>query len=236
MVQAQLNGFFIPTSRAQRRLSTSRPAAAGICVTDSPPHRDPRCTPASERRATEAEFFADHGFVLLPHATAVRDWDATLRPSTCRGDREASSASGCFPGRRSKFSRSRRSCSAEAAATDHAFYAGGVHFRRAADRGAMTQRTSGHSRRRAAEQWWRGRYERDDVEGFMTSISGADQHGRASAPYAARLMRAEQSRERRHLPEQRCGIAPEGGQPSPDRSASAKQRWYYYPAHDGTTR
>ncbi|HEY6047763.1 MAG TPA: CmcJ/NvfI family oxidoreductase, partial [Sphingomicrobium sp.] len=49
--------------------------------------------------ASEAKFFADHGFVLLPHETAVKDWDRDV-PSIYFGEIKSIIRERLLPGKR----------------------------------------------------------------------------------------------------------------------------------------
>jgi len=67
------------TGQNTRKPSMDRPSTKAAQATRAPPpDREVRiynARPLQRQAASEAEFFKEHGFVLLRHKTAVRDWD-----------------------------------------------------------------------------------------------------------------------------------------------------------------
>src|SRR3954453_3611014 len=76
MLHVALNGLVPPDHRMVGRLEIDlRQPASG------PPSRQVAmqdARPLQAAAASESAFFADHGFVLLPHASAVRDWEPNV--------------------------------------------------------------------------------------------------------------------------------------------------------------
>src|SRR5437763_15545796 len=97
MTTAKLNGLydpqFVSAGRQRSAVGTLAPGmdAGGRQI----PIADARALQASEH-CSEAEFFARHSFVLLPHISAVEDWDeiATYESEIDRVIRER-----LFPGK-----------------------------------------------------------------------------------------------------------------------------------------
>jgi hypothetical protein len=230
MTAVQLYGLF-PPDFSQGRFS----AAVGTPPPDAPTFppteiRDARALQAGAE--SEAAFFDAHGFVLLPHATKVRDWDKdvaalylpeieTIVRKRLLPDRRVEVQQGPFLLRRGR-------------GTATPFYANGVHQ----DHGLTPQdyeQNVGAFAGAEAARWWRLRFDRDDVAGFM----------------AIDFWRTTNMAEPlRHMPLALCdptsvapddviptiltGIAPEGRE---SRHLSlrfnAGQRWYHYPRMTG---
>ena len=95
MVQARLNGLLpsdfdpddMPLIDVANPRSGPRPDFGPIEIVEARDDGD---------RRSEAERFAEDGFVLLPHATRVRDWDADVADIYLRKS-GPSSAIGCSP-------------------------------------------------------------------------------------------------------------------------------------------
>lgn len=171
---ARLNGLFPPDFTATERLTlsygTDQPRRAPL-----PPREvavaDAR--PAQARASSEAAFFAEHGFVLLSHATRVADWEPNhAAPESCEvgsiylAEVEAIIRERLLPGQRVEVQRGglplRRGRE-----TKTPFYANGVH----SDMGATPEDYQASVAAFAgdpAAQGWRRSYERDDVAGFVS--------------------------------------------------------------------
>jgi hypothetical protein len=226
MVQAQLNGFLPP--------DFSGPLAT-IDVRN-PPRRPPLDLPKVDIRngrelqsnaASEAEFFADHGFVLLQHKTAVEDWDDV--PQLFCDEVEQIIRTRLLPGRRLEIQQ-RPSPLRRGRGTTTPQYAQGVH-----SDGPLTAELYGANvgafASAEAEQWWLNRYRRHDVASFMsidfwrtTNMQGPLRHMPLAVCAPNSLERAD------ILPMTFVGIAPEG------RTShhlalrfNAAQQWYFYP-------
>ena len=163
MVQARLNGFLppdfnpddMPVIDVANPPRDARPDFGPIEIADA---RD-----ASDRRS-EAERFAEDGFVLLPHVTQVRDWDTDIG-SIYLPEIEAVVRERLFPGRRVEVQQF-ASIVRRGRVTANP-YAGGVHSdgpltaeKYAANVGAFASDQ--------AQEWWTDRYGRPDVRGFVS--------------------------------------------------------------------
>jgi hypothetical protein len=162
MVQARLNGLlppdFNPDDMPLIDLANPRSQASldyGLIeISDARNASDDR---------SEAERLAEDGFVLLPHATQVRDWDADVA-SVYLPEIQAVVRERLFPGRKVEIQQF-ASIVRRGRGTDNP-YAGGVH-----SDGPLTAEkyalNVGAFASAEAEQWWRARYERHDVRGFV---------------------------------------------------------------------
>jgi hypothetical protein len=163
MAFAQLNGFFPPDFVADGRFS----AAVG-----TPPPGAPRFPPVEIRdaralqagAASEAAFFAEHGFVLLSHASTVRDWDTEIA-SLYLPEIETIVRNRLLPGRRVEIQQGpylvRRG-----RGTNTPFYAEGVHQDHGLEAEDYAHNIGAFAGPEAA-RWWRQRFARDDVAGFL---------------------------------------------------------------------
>ena len=98
MTVARLNGLFAPHFRWEDRLTGPVGAPGEGIVAREVDIADGRALQTAEG-VSEAEFFRRHGFVLLPHVTAVRDWDRDFE-AHYRGEIDAVIRERLFPGRR----------------------------------------------------------------------------------------------------------------------------------------
>jgi len=229
MVLGQLNGFLHPDFDGD--------AAPLIDVTAPPASEYTHTFPPSEIHdardlqggATESEFFADHGFVLLPHATEVRDWDQDIS-SIYVGEIDRIIRDRLLPGRRIEIQQTGRLLR-RGRDTTTPFYASGVHSDGplTADAYALNVRAFASEE---GERWWRCRYDQDDVEGFMTIDFWRPTNMRAPLAHMPLALCEPSSLERADIfPSTMIGVAPEG-RTSHHLSLrfNAGQRWYYYPA------
>lgn len=122
--------------------------------------RDARALQANAR--TEAGFFARHAFVLLPHHSAVKDWDTDVA-SVYRPEVEAIVAQRLLPGRRVHVMQAP---TAVQRGGPNRLYGEGVH-----SDGPLTADVYATNLGKFAtpevELNWRRIYARDDVSGFM---------------------------------------------------------------------
>ena len=226
MVQARLNGLLpadfdpgdMPILDVANPPSGARP---NYGPTDIRNAREP------DDQRSEAERFAEDGFVLLPHATNVRDWDADVA-SIYLGEIESILRERLFPGSRIEVQQ-RAALVRRGRGTANA-YAGGVH-----SDGPLTAtkyaENVGAFAGVEAERWWNAQYARLEVRGFInvdfwrtTNMSEALQH----MPLA--LCRPASLAPRDIVEMQMLGIAP-------DRNVSnhlmlrlnPEQSWAYYP-------
>ena len=81
MVQVRLNGFLPSDFEGDETPLIDVTAPPGPERRRSyPPFEIQDARALQATAASESQFFADHGFVLLPHATAVRDLDNDVGP------------------------------------------------------------------------------------------------------------------------------------------------------------
>jgi len=180
-----------------------------------------------QERVSEAEFFARHSFVLLPHVSAVDDWDhesATYQPEINQVIRER-----LFPGKKVEIQqgpnvlrRGRDTLTPD--------YANGVHSDGGVGLDAYVHNIGAFAGAQAA-QWWRTLYERPDVGGLVwidfwrtTNMGGPLEH----MPLA--LCDASSLRASDLIPTALTGIAPDGRKSHHlSLRFSDAHRWYYYP-------
>jgi hypothetical protein len=231
MTAAQLNGLFPPDFVTQGRFS----AAVGTPppgVRSFPPIeiRDARALQAGAE--SEAAFFDAHGFVLLPHATRVRDWDKDVAslylPEIQEIIRER-----LLPGRRIEVQQGpfllRRG-----RGTATPFYANGVHQDHGLTPDDYAENVGAFAGAEAAN-WWRTRFDRDVVAGFMaidfwrvTNMAEPLRH----MPLA--LCDPTSVAPDDVIPTTLTGIAPEGRESHHlSLRFNAGQLWYHYPRMTG---
>lgn len=228
MVQAQLNGFLPPdfTGVIPTIDVRSPPRAPGWTA----PRVEVRDARALQADATsEAQFLAEHGFVLLPHDTAVTDWDRDI-DRIYLPEIEAIIRDRLFPGRRVEVQQMGAGLLRRGRGTATPFYANGIH----SDAPLTVELYAENVRAFAspeAEQWWRRNYERAEVAGFVnldfwriTNMTAPLRHMPLALCDPSSLDRPD------ILDMPMKGIAPE------DRTTNhlglrfnADQRWYHYP-------
>lgn len=172
-ITAQLNGFLPPdyVIDARVRIAPGAPST-GEMPTRVPPVRIADARALQADAVSEAAFFAEHGFVLLPHTSDVRDWEPDLAaPHTSDIGRiyvreiEAIIRNRLFPKQRIEIQQApfllRRGRD-----TQNPGYANGVH----SDAGLNVddylvnlEAFAGPDAARA----WQDRYAKDDVEAFV---------------------------------------------------------------------
>jgi hypothetical protein len=226
MVSVPLNGFFpsdCDTSvRYRGPVGTPPPGALRNHVEIG----DARALQAGA--ASEAGFFAEHGFVLLPHATRVRDWDTDVA-ELYLPEIEAIVRERLLPGRRVEVQQV-ATLLRRGRGTATPFYAEGVH----SDGGVGPDDYANNVAAYAGEQagaWWRGRYAQDDVAGVMwidfwrpTNMAGPLRHMPLALCDTSSLDPADV------VPTGMTGIAPEGRETHHlGLRFNRGQRWYYYP-------
>jgi hypothetical protein len=229
MTAASLNGFFPPDFVGRFSAAVGTPPAGAPSF---PPVeiRDARALQAES--SSEAAFFDAHGFVLLPHATAVRDWDREVA-DLYLPEIDAIIRERLLPGRRIEVQQTpfllRRG-----RGTATPFYANGVHqdYGLAAD---DYEKNVGAFAGPVAASWWRGRFDRDDVAGFMaidfwrvTNMAGPLRH----MPLA--LCDPTSVAADDVIQTTLTGIAPEGRETQHlSLRFNAGQLWYHYPRMTG---
>lgn len=229
MVRAALNGFYPPDHQALDR--TAFPvgtAPPGVTML-------PRTVEIGDARAlqaesglSEAEFFAAHGFVLLPHATQVRDWDTDVA-SVYLPEIDMIVRERLLPGRRVEIEQF-PNILRRGRDTAVPFYADGVHSDGGIGPDDYAHNIGAFSNPEIANLW-RARYDRDDVAGVIwvdfwrvTNMDEPLAHMPLALCDTASLDAADL------VPTANTGIAPEGRESRHlGLRFSEGQRWYSYP-------
>ena len=229
-MQAQLNGFIPPDFSS---------SLSAIDVRNAPPPKPSPFPPVEigngrELQAgapSEAQFFADTGFILLQHSTGVEDWDDV--PPLFGEEIEEIIRTRLFPGRRIEVQQ-RPSPMRRGRGTENPQYGQGVH-----SDGPLTAELYAANVAAFAgaevEQWWTERYLQDDVAGFMsidfwriTNMAGTLRHMPLALCAPGSLDRPD------IVPMDFIGIAPDG-QTTHHLALryNPAQRWYFYPEMTG---
>lgn len=226
---ARLNGFyprdFALTERQHFAVGSTPPGIARTAQAIE--IADARALQAAEG-GSEAEFFARHSFVLLPHVSAVRDWDHDVpdvyRPEIDRVVRER-----LLPGRRVEVQQS-PTVLRRGRGTPTPVYADGVHSDGGLDLDDYVHNIDAFAGAPAAD-WWRKSYERDEVEGLIwmdfwrtTNMTGPLTHMPLALCDPTSLEPGDVVRTAM------TGIAP-AGKPTHHLALkfTPRQRWHYYP-------
>jgi hypothetical protein len=233
VTQARLNGLFAPDFAFEGRLSGPVGAPAEGMVTRP---REIDIADARELQGregvSEAEFFRRHGFVLLPHVTAVRDWDRDFE-AHYRGEIDAVIRERLFPGRRVEIQQG-PDVLRRGRGTNTPDYANGVHSDGGLGLDEYVHNIGAFANAQAAN-WWRKMYERPEVEGFVwldfwrtTNMAGPLEHMPLALCEPASVEIADT------VPIGLTGIAPEGRESHHlSLRYNPGQRWYYYPRMTG---
>ena len=228
MVLAQLNGFFPPDFTGP------------IPTIDlsNPPQRPRREYPPTEihdarklqaSATSEDEFLAEHGFVLLPHVTAVGDWDRDVE-QVYLPEIDAIIRDRLFPGRRIEVQQSAAGLLRRGRGTSNPGYAGGVHSDAPLNAELYAKNVRAFASDKA-EEWWRRNYERADVAGFVNLDFWRITNMDAPLRHMPLAVCEPGSLDRSDIVEMTMkGIAPDG-RPTHHLSVryNPEQRWYYYP-------
>ena len=190
----------------------------------------------SEDLFFEDLFFEEHGFVLLPHESAVQDWD--IEPSmpeasqdvvrTYQPEVEELVHLRLLPGR--KLELYQTTPMRRGPGTPNPFYGAGVHQ----DYGLLPEDYEESLEAFATPEiarWWRHRFEQDDVEGYMVIdlwrpvySNGPLRHMPLAVcePHSVRVDDC--------VPMSVLGFSPTG-RPTNQQALRVHpdQRWYYYP-------
>lgn len=232
VTSALLNGFYAPgfASKERQRFAVGS-HAQGMEAGRAVEIGDARAMQAAAG-LSEAEFFARHSFVLLPHASAVRDWDedvpAVYLPEIAQVIRER-----LFPGRKVKIEQG-PNVLRRGRGTSVPYYADGVHSDGGVDLDDYVHNLAAFSNVEAGE-WWRAEYEQEDVAGLVwidfwrpTNMVQPLEH----MPLA--LCDPMSVEEEDVVRTGQTGIAPEGRESHHlSLRFNPKQRWYYYPRMTG---
>jgi hypothetical protein len=181
--------------------------------------------------ATEAELFAERGFVLLSHTTVVKDWDNV--PQAFCDEIEEIIRTRLLPETRVEIQQ-RPTPLRRGRGTATPQYGQGVH-----SDGPLTAElyaaNVGAFAGEQAQRWWIERYRQDDVAGFMsidfwrtTNMQGPLRHMPLAVCAPNSLDRSD------ILPMEFLGIAPEGRMTHHlALRFNPAQRWYFYPQMTG---
>jgi hypothetical protein len=229
MVQATLNGFLPPDFAGDEapRINIGDAPAPEYRQTYPPVEiGDARALQASA--TSEADFFRQHGFVLLPHATAVRDWDRDVG-SVYLPEIEKIIRKRLLPGKKIEVQQMPRLLR-RGRGTSTPFYAEGVH-----SDGPLTADAYGLNvgafASEQAEAWWRQSYERDYVAGFMSIDFWRTTNMREPLRHMPLALCEPKSLERDDIiPSTMVGVAPEGRVTHHlALRYNPEQTWYFYP-------
>ena len=226
MVQAQLNGFLPPDfAGAVPTIDLRNPRSRAPA--QFPPFDIQNGRDLQAGASSEAEFFADNGFVLLSHTSSVKDWDNV--PRTFAEEVEQLIRTRLLPGRRLEIQQ-RPSPMRRGRGTENPQYAGGVH-----SDGPVTAElyaaNVGAFAGPQAEKWWIDRYRRSDVAGFMSIDFWRTTNMREPLRHMPLALCAPNSLERSDIvPMEFIGIAPDGNKSHHlALRYNPGQRWVHYP-------
>lgn len=232
MIAAQLNGFFPSDFVTEGRFSAKvgAPPPPGASMFPATAIRDARALQAGA--ASEASFFDAHGFVLLPHETGVRDWETDVA-SIYLPEIDTIIRERLLPGRRIEIQPGGAPLR-RGRGTAIPFYANGVHQDYALTPDDYAK-SVGAFAGPMAESWWLGRYEQDDVAGFMaidfwrpTNMTEPLRHMPLALCDPTSVAAADL------VPTTLTGIAPEGRETYHlSLRFNPGQRWYHYPLMTG---
>lgn len=183
------------------------------------------------RGGSEAELFAENGFVLLNHVTIVKDWDDV--PMAFCDEIEQIIRDHLLPGKRLEIQQQPNPMR-RGRGTGNPQYGSGVH----SDGPLTPELYAENVRAFAGEQaykWWLERYRRDEVEGFMsidfwrtTNMSRPLRHMPLALCAPRSLRRSD------ILPMDFIGIAPENHMSHHlALRFDPAQQWYFYPEMTG---
>ncbi len=231
MIETQLRGQFPPGFRATGRINLSELMRN---ATGRPPQNpstricDARVLQAEA--ASEADFLAEHGFVLLDAPTRVTDWgDAGQVAQTYLPEVEAMIRERLYPGRK-LIVQQPPNVMRRGAGTSTPQYGLGVHSDHGTTADDFQHNVAAFTTQDVGAQW-RAWFERDEVEGFVsldfwrtTGMAGPLKHMPLALCDPTSLDAAD------IIPTALEGIAPGGGATHHVSLAHNKDhRWYYYP-------
>ena len=231
MIEVQFNGQFPPGYRAAERINLSELMRNRTAQpSPKPPTRIGNARLLQTDAVSEADFFAEHGFVLLKAPTQVTDWgDADQVQTFYLPEVEAMIRERLFPGLKLDVQQPPQ-VMRRGAGTSTPQYGLGVH----SDHG-----TSADDFQRNVEAftnpqfgaYWRSSFEHDDVAGFLsldfwrtTNMAGPLKHMPLALCDPTSIDAAD------IIPTALEGIAPGGAVTYHVSLAhNENQRWYYYP-------
>ena len=177
--------------------------------------------------ASEAELFAENGFVLLHHVTAVTDWD-NVPPAFCT-EIEELIRTRLLPGRRVDVQQA-PSPMRRGRGTPNPQYAQGVHSDGPLTPALYAENVAAFAGEQA-KKWWLEQYQRDDVVGFMSIDFWRTTNMKEPLQHMPLAVCAPNSLQRDDIvPMEFIGIAPDGNKSHHlALRFHPQQRWYYYP-------
>jgi len=225
MFQAELCGFLPPdfAGDAAPLMDLSRPL--------SPEYSRKRAVEVRNARrlqggaSTEADFFAEHGFVLLSHVTAVRDWDRDIG-RIYLPEIEAIIRQRLLPGRRIRVMQAPK---VTRRGDGGRHYAQGVH-----SDGPLTAdfyaRNVGAFASEHSERLWRQAYARPEVRGLISIDFWRTTNMQGPLRHMPLALCEPNSVERGDIFPTTMPIGP-GGRATDHLALrfNRGQRWYYYP-------
>lgn len=231
MLEVQFNGQFPPGYRAAERINLSELMRSGTArPSPKPPTRIGNARLLQADAASEADFFAEHGFVLLKAPTRVTDWgDADQVQTFYLPEVEAMIRERLFPGRKLDVQQPPQ-VMRRGAGTSTPQYGLGVH----SDHGTTAddfQRNVEAFTNPQFGAYWRSSFEHDAVAGFFsldfwrtTNMAGPLKHMPLALCDPTSIDPAD------IIPTALEGIAPGGAVTYHVSLAhNENQRWYYYP-------
>jgi len=231
MIETQLAGQFPPGFRATERINLSALVRTATGKPrPNPPTQIHDARPLQALAASEADFFAHHGFVLLDAPTRVTDWgDAADVGDHYMPEVEAIIRERLFPGRKLMI-RQPPNVMRRGAGTTTPQYGLGVHSDHGTTADDFQRNVEAFTNPETGARWRAG-VDQDEVEGFValdfwrtTGMAGPLKH----MPLALCDPTSVDAPD--IIPSALEGIAPGGALTHHVSLAhNAGQRWYYYP-------
>jgi len=231
MIETQLKGQFPAGFRSAERVNLSELMRNGTGKPPpTPPTRISDARVLQARAVSEADFLADHGFVLLDAPTRVADWGNIEQVAErYMPEVEAIIRERLYPGRKLVV-RQPPNVMRRGAGTDVPQYGLGVHSDHGTTADDFQRNVEAFTNAETGAQW-RAWFERDEVEGFVTldfwrttGMAGPLKHMPLALCDPASIDADD------IIPTALEGIAPGGGLTYHVSLAhNGGQRWYYYP-------
>lgn len=229
MTVARLNGLFgsefVFDQRQHFPVGTLAPGM-------DPNGRDVTIMDARQLQAVEnvpeAEFFCRHSFVLLPHVSAVIDWNDESKIYQAEIDHVVRER--LFPGRNVKVEQG-PNVLRRGRDTPNPDYADGVHSDGGLDLEDYIHNIGAFANEQAA-QWWREQFEQPSVLGLVWIDFWRTTNMRCPLEHMPLALCDPTSVDAEDLVQvSMTGIAPEGRESHHlSLRFCAQQRWYYYPS------
>lgn len=231
MIETKLRGQFPPGYRASERINLSELMRSGTGrPPQNPPTRIGDARALQARAASEADFFDEHGFVLLDAPTRVTDWgNAEQVAELYLPEIEAVIRERLYPGR-TLVVRQPPNVMRRGEGTSTPQYGLGVHSDHGTTADDFQRNVEAFTSPEIGAQW-RASFEREEVAGFVsldfwrtTNMAGPLKHMPLALCDPTSVEAAD------IIPTALEGIAPGGGLTYHVSLAhNDGQRWYYYP-------